>query len=275
MLAALPAVETVGPGADADLVVARPGDEIAGAAVLAPAAAEVAEPVPLDGAAVAATDHPLVVDLGWSGLLSPAAIAIDGADGDETLVWKGDRPLIVLRRAAGGAEQLILAFDLAASTAARLPALVVLLGRFADRVRATCDRPWRDNFQVGEPIDLPAAAGTELTSIRLVATGSGAPPVVIPFRGRAPEEPGLFTVGIPGSAPSLVGAAHAADARESDFRTAGPVDTVGQLALEQQRRESIADPRVPLWLALVALALVGAWGWPAWRQRSLPTASPG
>lgn len=276
MLAALPAVETVGPGADADLVVARPGDEIAGAAVLAPAAAaEDAEPVPLDGAAVAATDHPLVVDLGWSGLLSPAAIAIDGSDGDETLVWKGDRPLIVLRRAAGGAEQLLLAFDLASSTAARLPALVVLLGRFVDRVRATCDRPWRDNFQVGEPIDLPAAAGAELTSSRLVATGSAAPPVVIPFRGRAPEEPGLFTVGIPGSAPSLVGAAHAADARESDFRAAGPVDTVGQLALEQQRRESIADPRVPLWLALVALALVGAWGWPAWRQRSLPAASPG
>jgi len=278
MFAALPAVDTGVRAAEADIVVGRLGDAVTAAAVLAPAAApEEATPAPLDGAAIAATDHPLVVDLGWSGLLSPAPVRLDAADDDETLVWKGDRPLIVLRRLEGGAEQLLLAFDVAASTAPRLPALVVLLGRFADRIRATRDRPWRDNFQVGQPIDLPSdgTSVVTLTPLGATATGTAATTAESPFRGRAPDEPGLFTVGRPGGPPVLVGAAHAADARESDFRAAAAVDTVGELALEQQKRESIADPRAPLWLAAIALALVGAWGWPAWRQRAHAAASSG
>ena len=52
-----------------------------------------------------------------------------------------------------------------------------------------------------------------------------------------------------------------ADPRESDFRTAGPADTVDGVRLELARRQSVADPFVPGWLALVAAALLVAGGW--------------
>jgi hypothetical protein len=61
-----------------------------------------------------------------------------------------------------------------------------------------------------------------------------------------------------------VAAAQATDARESDFRDASTGDTLTALHLEQRRKEAILDPWGPLWLALIAAALAGAWGWPAW-----------
>ena len=297
MLAAASDVEIVAEAESADLVVELFGTEGAGAAVQVAAAASDTNtdadseeeagdaahdeadkalrpprPMRLDPAPLSVEDHPLVRDLAWNGFLSGPAGPIDLADGDEPLVWKGARPLVLLRHriAESGTvgEVLLINADLDGSTAARTPALVVLLERFVERVRGRIERPWADTFQAEEEIPMsPLAATLVVEPLAGPASASPAtpPPRSQPFRGRAPADAGFFTVAPRASdappQPLLQGATQQADPRESDFRTAGPADTVDGLRLELARRQSVADPFLPGWLALVAAALLAAWGW--------------
>src|SRR6185436_2111981 len=64
--------------------------------------------------------HALVADLDWSGLLAAPVERRAFKEGDEPLVWHGDRPIIALRRTP--ALQLLLDFDLTRSNASQLPA---------------------------------------------------------------------------------------------------------------------------------------------------------
>ena len=229
-------------------------------------------PMVLDPAPLAVEDHPLVRDLAWNGFLSGPAGPITPGEGDEPLVWKGARPLVLLRKkiAETGTvgELLLINVDLDGSTAARTPALVVLLERFVERVRGRIERPWANTFQTEEEIRMPALAATLVIEplAGLAAESSMAPrPRSQPFRGRAPADAGFFAVargdGEASAPPLLHGATQQADPRESDFRTAGPADTVDGVRLELARRQSVADPFLPGWLALVAAALLVAWGW--------------
>ncbi len=295
MLAAATDVEIVADADSADLVVEPFGTEGTGASVQVSAAApdtnadsaeeagdagqeeaDNASPPPrpmrLDPATLSVEDHPLVRDLAWIGFLSGPAGPIEPADGDEPLVWKGARPLVLLRHriAESGTvgELLLLNADLDGSTAARTPALVVLLERFVERVRGRIERPWADTFQAEEEIPMPPLAATIVVEPRASPDAEGGEtrrPRSQPFRGRAPADAGFFTVAAnAGEAPTqalLQGATQQADPRESDFRTAGPADTVDEVRLELARRQSVADPFLPGWLALVAAALLVAWGW--------------
>lgn len=294
MLAAATEVEIVADADGADLVVEPFGTGGIGEAIQVAAAApeadseseegaeatlrdaDEASPAPrpprLDPAPLSVEDHPLVRDLAWNGFLSGPAGAVEPADGDEPLVWKGARPLVLLRHriAESGsvAEVLLINADLDGSTAARTPALVVLLERFVERVRGRIDRPWAGTFQAEEEIPMPALAATlviEPLADPTRASGASPRPRSQPFRGRAPAEAGFFTVsprdGEASAEARLHGATQQADARESDFRTAGPADTVDEVRLELARRQSVADPFLPGWLALVAAALLVAWGW--------------
>lgn len=299
MLAAASDVEIVADANGADLVVEPLGTEGTGAAVQIAAAdtatesgepaeaaaqkADEAPPAPrpmrLDPAPLSVEDHPLVRDLAWNGFLSGPAGPIDLADGDEPLVWKGARPLVLLlhRIAESGSvdEVLLLNADLDGSTAARTPALVVLLERFVERVRGRIDRPWAGTFQAEEEIPMPPLVATLVVEplAGAVAVAGATPPRSQPFRGRAPADAGFFTVAPrDGEAPTearLHGATQQADPRESDFRSAGPADTVDEVRLELARRQSVADPFLPGWLALVAVALLVAWGW-----KQAPRAAP-
>ncbi len=296
MLAAASDVEIVADADSADLVVEPFGTEGTGAAVQVAAAALEADaetesedgaestaqevdgapppppPMRLDPAPLSVEDHPLVRDLAWNGFLSGPAGPIDLADGDEPLVWKGARPLVLLRHriAESGTvgEVLLINADLDGSTAARTPALVVLLERFVERVRGRIERPWADTFQAEEEIPMPPLVATlvvEPLAGPASASPATPPPRSQPFRGRAPADAGFFTVAPRASdappQPLLQGATQQADPRESDFRTAGPADTVDAVRFELARRQSVADPFLPGWLALVAAALLAAWGW--------------
>ena len=293
MVAAASAAEIVADADSADLVVEPFGTEGTGAAVQVAAAApdtdtdsgeaavdagqeaDKALPAPrpmrLDPAPLSVEDHPLVRDLAWNGFLSGPAGLIDLADGDEPLVWKGARPLVLLRHriAENGTvgEVLLINADLEGSTAARTPALVVLLERFVERVRGRIERPWAGTFQAEEEITMPPLVATLVVEpLAGPASASPAtPPRSQPFRGRAPADAGFFTVAPSASdapaQPLLQGATQQADPRESDFRTAGPTDTVDEVRFELARRQSVADPFLPGWLALVAAALLVAWGW--------------
>lgn len=296
MVAAATDVELVTEADSADLVVEPFGTEGTGAAVQVAAAAPQTDadadgreetkdagqeagqappaprPMRLDPAPLSVEDHPLVRDLAWSGFLSGPAGPVEPADGDEPLVWKGTKPLLLLRKriAESGivGEVLLINADLEGSTAARTPALVVLLERFVERVRGRIERPWAGTFQAEEEIPMPPLPATLVVEPLVdpaIAAGATPRPRSRPFRGRAPTETGFFTVTADAgdaSAPTVLhGATQQADPRESDFRAAGPADTVDDVRLELARRQSVADPFLPGWLALVATALLVAWGW--------------
>jgi len=297
MLAAATDVETVADADSADLVVEpfgtagtgsaiqvaaaapiTPADEDAGAEGAADGARDEAgeapappRPMVLDPAPLSVEEHPLVRDLAWNGFLSGPAGPITPGEGDEPLVWKGARPLVLVRHriteSGAVSELLLINADLDGSTAARTPALVVLLERFVERVRGRIERPWAGTFQAEEEIPMPPLPATLVVEpLEGPASASTAPPPRSqPFRGRAPAEAGFFTVaprdGEASAEALLHGATQQADPRESDFRTAGPADTVDGVRLELARRQSVADPFVPGWLALVAAALLVAWGW--------------
>jgi hypothetical protein len=258
-------VEVVQPSAASDLSIDRVGAEptVSGVILDIPATAadepqngekedgaQPAKTVAFDPAWVAAEDHPLTRDLGWGGLLTGPAGALQLVATDEPLLWKGGRPLAFIRRTVlpGGRriESLVLNFDLTHSTAAKTPAVVVMLQRFIEQVRREIGRGWTDNFETDQAIDLPGGR-----------------------QARSPQIPGFFSLPLDGSAgdaddrPVVRGAAQFADSRESDFRGAAPVDTLDELRLERALKQSVEDPWAPLWVAVATAALFVAWGWRA------------
>jgi hypothetical protein len=185
------------------------------------------------------------------------------------LLWKGGKPLAFLRHTTrpGGrrVETLVLNFDVATSTSARSPAVVVMIGRFVDRVRSRLQRPWSGNVETDQALDVAVADG-EATSLAVEPVAPNVPPAPAsttgPFRGRAPDEAAFFTVTRPDAPePLLTAAAQFADVREADFRAAAAADTLETLRREAALKQSIADPWAPLWLGALAAALVVAWAW--------------
>lgn len=264
MLDAAGGIEPVADSAAADLIVDRLGSEPAARAILvgedgtqeddASDAEPSARPL-FSSAWVAAEDHPLVRELGWGGLLSGPAGDRRLSAADTPLLWKADRPLAFLRptRLTDGrlGESLVLNWDLANSNAAQTAAMVVMMARFVEQVREQIPRGWAANFDTGQAITLPGGR-----------------------TARAPESPGFFSLPMVGrsnaaqageSPPLLVGAAQFADARQSDLRGAGPLDTLDTLRMELIVKRSVEDPWAPLWVTLAATALLVAW---SWRRRS-------
>lgn len=197
-----------------------------------------------------AENHPLTTGLVWNGLLCKQTDTIPARDGDQTLVWQGDRPLIFLR-GAGVGRSLMINFDLRQSNADRLPAFVVLLNRFVETVRAEKAAFERLNVETNQ--------------LLVVAGDPAGPPLRVPDGDalpRAPFTPGFFEVK-QGDRVLLDAAAHFADAREADFKTAGAVDTLAgkaTRALEHNSREDFLWPFFALSLGAAMLANWAATG---------------
>ncbi len=216
----------------------------------------------LDPAWVAAEDHRLTRDLAWSGLLSGRPLELTMGDGDVPLLWKGNRALALLRPGvtADGKQiqRLILNWDLAQSNAARVPALPVMLQRFAEMVRERKAEPWAGNFEAAQ--EIKAGGKRQEAKVELRVNGATAS-----FDGRAPERPGFFEV-LVGGKTWISGAAHFADIREADFRDAESLDTSEQRRMETALKQSEADPWTPLWVMLLAGCFIGAWAWRGTRR---------
>jgi hypothetical protein len=235
--------------------------------------------VAFDPAWVAAEDHALTRDLGWGGLLSGPAGNVSLSNFDEPLLWKGGRPLAFVRSSVlpGGrrVQSLMLNFDVAGSTASRTPAVVVLIGRFIDRIRVGIDRPWAENFETSQVVRVPdrvMSGPAGRATVQITGLDGAAAAAPMPFRGRAPTNPGFFTVTAatnpPATAPIVRGAAAFADSRESDFRDAAPVDTLEAIRAAQAIKQSVEDPWGPLWLGIAIAGLLAAWGWRGGKGRA-------
>ena len=224
------------------------------------ARADAGEPGPTPAGPVVAEAHALTDGLSWQGLLcQPVRVAPLTGD-EQVLVWMGEHPLVYLG-GQGAFNQLVVAFDLSVSNAARLPAFVVLLHRFVESVRARKPAYAARNLEVNQRLGLaidPAGGGVER-----VADGRADPPVD-PARAyllRAPADPGLFAVRQDGG-DLLFASARFADAREADFRDAAASSGVRARAGRVRRRNSRPDPFAPLWTVLALAAILTSWALP-------------
>ena len=249
MLAALP--DVVLATDKPDLTLAEIGTETDTDAILidTPAAAE----AKLDAAPVLAENHALTRELNWMGLLTPKPSGMVLLDTDTPLLWKGESPLAFLRRTTTAegkpVQQLVLNWDLAKSNAHRLPALLVLLQRHVETLRAGLAGERAGNYELNERIALPSTG-----DLKLIMDGKAER-----FTQQAPERSGFFEVK-QGEQRLVRGASHFADAREANLRECSSDDTTETRRLEAALRETEADPLKALWVLGVLACLVGAWG---------------
>lgn len=207
-------------------------------------------------APIVPTNHPLVSDLDWQGLIARSTPSIAPTPGDSTLLWQGERPLIILRE-GDGLRQLIFNFDVLTSNAPRLPAFVILVHRFVAVLRTEKVASESRNVELRQPLAIAHQAGPNARPLQLLADDTS---ITIPLEraGRmlAPSEPGFFRV-VQGPTSLLDAAANFADTREADFSQADALSELGELPEAIQERQTVTDPLRPVWvLALTSLALV-------------------
>ncbi|MFM8891893.1 MAG: hypothetical protein ACKOTB_09805, partial [Planctomycetia bacterium] len=91
-------------------------------------------------------------------------------------------------------------------------------------------------------------------------------------RDPTPGHPATTAAGtLAHAGPLLEAAAQFADLRESDFRTAGPLDSLAGPRRERALARSMEDPWAALWILLATGALLAAWGWRQERPSTVRT----
>ncbi|ETX04227.1 BatA domain-containing protein [Candidatus Entotheonella palauensis] len=209
-----------------------------------------------------ATSHPLTDGLHWYDLWVRTPRPLAAAPGAQVLVWLQSDPLIWLSRTQQG-QQLICNFALDDSNAWQLPAFVVLLHRFTERIRATVPDLRQANLETHQKLDLatgPGANTVEVTThpVRDGAAQQKSVPLYQAALLRAPAEP-AFIVVTQGDRTLARDAVHFADAREADFTRAASLDTVSTHTPALAQRHSRRDLLVPLWLLLLSATLLASW----------------
>jgi hypothetical protein len=179
-------------------------------------------------------------------------------DDDRVLLWQGNLPLVLLREKEK-ARVLIFNFDFEHSNAMRLPAFVVLINRFLDSVRMQKAAAWAENYETNQPLKLvsnPALGPVEYTGPEgkdmLTAERASA--------SRAPAVPGFFALE-QGKKPLVSGAAHFGDPREADLGEASSGERLLDISSETLKRNTEADPLLPVWILLALAALGLSWWW--------------
>jgi hypothetical protein len=205
--------------------------------------------------------HPMVDGLNFQGLMATDTPTFTVKQSDEVLIWQGERALVYLR-GTGANEKLLLNFDLIRSNARKLPAVVVLLHRYLQRVRLALPmREWA-NVDCGQA--LPVAISTE----------KDAPPVVLAIPGqadrvltpdalrtlRAPDEPSLLTVR-QGEKEWLMAACRFADVREANLAKNGPSNELANAQAATVQQLNREDRYWRLWMLGILGVALGSWGY--------------
>ena len=195
---------------------------------------------------VLAENHPLTTGLGWNGLLCKAVSPVPPREGDEVLLWQGERPLVFLRGGSVG-RSLVVNFDVRQSNADRLPAFVVLLNRFLESVRAEKVGFERLNVELNQRLEVAAAPHLPAPQ------GPGGE---VPLR--APAAPGFFEV-TQDKRPLLTGAAYFSDVRMADFHDAATLDTLADKKSKLIERNSQQDILWPVGALLLGAVCLTNW----------------
>lgn len=195
---------------------------------------------------IVAENDPLTAGLTWNGLICKQTDPVPGKEGDQTLLWAGERPLIFLR--GGRADRsLVVNFDVRQSNADRLPSFIVLLNRFLESVRAEKVASERLNVQTNQPLVIASDPAQPPPR----SSNGDSPP-------RAPGAPGFFAV-TQGEHPLLTAAAYFSDAREADFRDAAAADTLAGEHTKLVEHNSQQDVLWPVFAMLLGGACLVNW----------------
>ena len=207
---------------------------------------------------IIAANHPLVRDLNWQGLIAKSTASIPIEAGDLTLLWQGERPLVLLRQTAEF-NQLIFNFDVAQSNAARLPALIIMIDRFVDQIRSKKVALERSNMELNQQIKLAVNTGKEADDILSSATGMQQ---TVPWNRstmlRAPRNSGFFSIR-QGDTLLLDAAANFADAREADFSGAARQSDLDAIPRKIIEKQTVTDPLWQFWVILILIVLLLCW----------------
>lgn len=198
--------------------------------------------------------HALTDGLSWGLVPAVGAAEFPVRPDDTVLVRAGDRPLILLGR-RGEAEELIFNYDPRAVVAGeKLPAVAVLMMRFAERVRAAKDAPEVVLTDVNAPLSKVPGTGEVVVTDAEQRAVTLAPGAVV----RAPSLPGVFTV-TRGGVEKVRGAALFADGRESDFSKAASAERLLAPEADASRVETTSEVLVTVLLLGVLALLVASW----------------
>jgi len=212
---------------------------------------------------IVAERHALLDGLNWQALLVRETLRLEKGPTDQVLLWQGDLPLILLRGDAR-TQQLVFNFDVTLSNAARLPAFVVLVNRYASRVLQAKIAPHAQVYETDEPLSLAHQLGAEAAPLVLVETPVAAPAqrTTLPANQRlnlqAPRQPGHFTIS-QGQTVLIHGATFFADSREANFSAANSLDELNPNAGSAVLRQTREDHLWRLWVLAALAALLIAW----------------
>jgi hypothetical protein len=258
----LPSPISGGEAAPPDLLITELGESVPTHAIQFTSAGT-GSTTALDPAPVVADNHPFTRDLDWAALLTPTPADLTLADTDQPLLWKGPKPLALLRQDTQDdgtrTQRLLLAWNPADSSAARNPAVLVLLHRFTEHLRQHKRAFHAANYENHQPLNLPSPPNSPRT-LTIPASSSSSPishlPSPISGGAAAPPLPTFFDLH-EGDTHLLSAAAHFGDTRQSDFTKSETLDETTALRRQTTLKQTEADPLTPLYLlALISLLLL-------------------
>jgi len=211
-----------------------------------------------DYAEIINENHPLTRDLNWSGFLGRVAPEFERHPGDQVLVWMGEHPLLVLRESKTSL-QLIVCFDVMRSNADRLPATILCLHRFVERLREAADGYQAVNVESHQALPLTMnilAGGVAIQEERDGVTSNYTISAGTDFS--ALSSPGYMDVR-QNDTVILDAGVHVADTMEADLTRAGSQSLDPDIITSQRVINSRRDLLAPLWFILLGLAMLGSW----------------
>lgn len=191
--------------------------------------------------------HPFVESLSFDGLLVtwlPDTSLVTASA--RPLLWRNEGTLVALNQVANH-HSLDCYFDPLKSNVDRIPAMLILLHRFCESIKAQQLTFWRENFELHQPFNVSHTTAANLT----LQTDPQAEREAL-LTPVAPAIPTLFTLYADDEA-LLRGASHFAEVREADFSKAERYEDLGQNNQAELERNSTSGFLVPLW-ALLAMA---------------------
>lgn len=215
---------------------------------------------------IVAESHPLMEGLHWQSLLVRETLELERLPGDTVLLWQDQRPLIFLRE-KDHQRQLCFNFDPRLSNALQQSAFIVLLHRFAERLRDAKIAPFTAMLETGQPVSVTAAPNEALQILQTDLEGQSLsnatllPSSQTSFRippNDLRAEPGYLTIR-QNERELLHAAIHFADAREADLTGCASEERIDFQAVTDTRRHTEADPYWRFAVLGMLVALLIAW----------------
>lgn len=228
---------------------------------------------------IIAEKHPLLDGLNWQSLMIRETIALEIRPSDQALLYQDKRVLILLRDLPAtperpASQQLLFNFDPRLSNIETQPAMIVILLRFIEQVRARKVAPSQENLETAQPLTLATKDTTPPTPLRLLELDAKGQvvrttPVNPNLPLTAPELPGHFRYQ-QGEDTLLEASTYFADTREADFRACAEKNQLGEAQAAAIQAHSKGDPYWHLWLLALIGVLLASWHFT--RERDRPAA---